>query len=883
MNEIPQTEDCHPSQALSSSAATYARPSVIPLTPSSAASSSSSNGSAPSAVAGTINTSSSMDVDGGSTAADSKSHTSFSTTKTPSCLQKSNSTASSGAQSHRSVESVRFIGTHPLGTLRVVHPESTVSSPQCQGSTSAGSSPLTTKQQMGPDASAQTAGCSSGAVGAEKAGEPDGQDSNFSPPPPPPSAVFMILDLPKSFTFGFDTVALSISAHKNRESAGGGAVDGGGGGDLSRSESTMSKATQHPTFPSYTGVRELPAGPHLFWVSPTESSTERSGVWVVVPAEKQTPPVTPAPADADALVGKGRATSPARYPPAKPTVHIAAWDEYTESLLPRPASRAVCLFAREAVGDRQFPECYERLLPYTVGCGSSSSSSTSSPPVVVRGDVPPGSASPPAQVPARQQQEQQRSSRDADADLAMWRRLTTHITAPRLHRLLATGETAEPDVPWGPWAVGTSDSVKGDLEAEQLRAAQRTHPSAAAIAKPGTADVKATINSLKAVQEEEDEGAGAANNPLAVRLGLRNRPLDFVFRADANMVDLGLTGRARTESAIDSTSYILATMGLQSLEYASRDDNEMSLDWKDVPTCQDAQATAADAGRAEDAPDLVFELQVSFLTALHLGNASCLAQWWHLVLRVVLRAYRLCVARPRLCADLLETLRAQLEYAETYFSSSPPTATTEPTGQAAKKEKSKNRSRSSPFLKERGTPPEMLDWYVGDVFESRGSGSGGRRGRDGRSNKDRLKEALIIYKRRLSDYLIPAPASGSSLSGTSSGSSSAEDLTAANGPHNKQRQRRSFKPAERQHPSHVLREDRAAVGRAFRDLERFLWRWDWDLRGDYVRSGKVMLEDGELVDVELSELEAEDERGEYAAVVVSVDEAGREIGLVRWD
>ncbi|KAK7938037.1 AAR2 protein [Apiospora aurea] len=52
-----------------------------------------------------------------------------------------------------------------------------------------------------------------------------------------------------------------------------------------------------------------------------------------------------------------------------------------------------------------------------------------------------------------------------------------------------------------------------------------------------------------------------------------------------------------------------------------------------------------------------------------------------------------------------------------------------------------------------------------------------------------------------------------------------------------------------------------AVGAAFASLEGFLWTWDWDLRGEYLRSGTVMLEDGEVVQAELSDFEDEDERG----------------------
>jgi A1 cistron-splicing factor AAR2 len=92
--------------------------------------------------------------------------------------------------------------------------------------------------------------------------------------------------------------------------------------------------------------------------------------------------------------------------------------------------------------------------------------------------------------------------------------------------------------------------------------------------------------------------------------------------------------------------------------------------------------------------------------------------------------------------------------------------------------------------------------------------------------------------------------------------------------------------------------DQSEVGRAFEELESWLWKWGWDLRGNYVRSGKIQLEDGEFVDAELKDFEAEDERGghniilkastannftgEYAPVVVEFDEEGRESGIIRF-
>ncbi|WYZ39834.1 hypothetical protein EsH8_IV_000175 [Colletotrichum jinshuiense] len=77
--------------------------------------------------------------------------------------------------------------------------------------------------------------------------------------------------------------------------------------------------------------------------------------------------------------------------------------------------------------------------------------------------------------------------------------------------------------------------------------------------------------------------------------------------------------------------------------------------------------------------------------------------------------------------------------------------------------------------------------------------------------------------------------------------------------------------------------EQAAVGQAFSDLEAWVWKFGWDIRSDYLRKGKTMLEDGEEVELELEDLEAEDERGEFAAVVVELDESGKQKDLVSWD
>jgi len=57
----------------------------------------------------------------------------------------------------------------------------------------------------------------------------------------------------------------------------------------------------------------------------------------------------------------------------------------------------------------------------------------------------------------------------------------------------------------------------------------------------------------------------------------------------------------------------------------------------------------------------------------------------------------------------------------------------------------------------------------------------------------------------------------------------------------------------------------------------------WDINKDsYIRQGTFMTEDGDIVAMETTDLEAEDERGEFAPEVVELDKSGREKGLVSW-
>ncbi|PNP56769.1 hypothetical protein THARTR1_03465 [Trichoderma harzianum] len=246
----------------------------------------------------------------------------------------------------------------------------------------------------------------------------------------------------------------------------------------------------------------------------------------------------------------------------------------------------------------------------------------------------------------------------------------------------------------------------------------------------------------------------AAEMELEIRFAnhvLQSRELNFSFSQHSKTYSADILGAARSLAATDATSYMMSVM--------SEPNKELSED------------------------DVVGELQFAFIVGVHLGNDACIQQWWHMVLKLILKAYLLPEHRPVLAAKLLQTVAAQLQYSS-----------------------------------------EWLDESIMDY-----SGS----------NSQELRLALIIYKRRLDEVL-------NSLG------------------------------------THAT-PDQLKVGTAFAKVEDEVVALGWDLHADYLRKGKVMMEDGEEVEVEMAELQAEDERGEWAPEVVELDEHGRQRDLVSWN
>lgn len=165
------------------------------------------------------------------------------------------------------------------------------------------------------------------------------------------------------------------------------------------------------------------------------------------------------------------------------------------------------------------------------------------------------------------------------------------------------------------------------------------------------------------------------------------------------------------EGDVDLTA---AAAGIQHPDHETNASTEADADTNAGPP-----DTSAEILRLVDTPgtgiseaDVLGELQLTFLTGLHLSNLSCVDQWWHLVLKVVLRAHRLALLRPRLAAALVRTLHAQMVYDESYIAGG-----------------------GADDAKDEGT--SILDIVPG--------------------NKRKLRRALALYRRRLDELLLDLP------------------------------------------------------------------------------------------------------------------------------
>ncbi|ROW17504.1 hypothetical protein VPNG_00673 [Cytospora leucostoma] len=359
----------------------------------------------------------------------------------------------------------------------------------------------------------------------------------------------------------------------------------------------------------------------------------------------------------------------------------------------------------------------------------------------------------------------------------MWRRLTSSIDEELLSRVTGRQGVSE-------WLVDTSDSAEGESGFPQTTQTYRT--------------VAGTSSELDFLFPEGDVDLGAIAFAAAAGGDQGSGPDQPGAAAP--------TSRDDTPETPDTTMSILRLL--------------------DHPG----------AGVRES--DLVGELQFTFLTGLHLSNLSCIDQWWHLVLRVILRAHSLTLLRPGLARALIQTLHAQLAYNERYVAGGDDDNNNDDDdddddddGQGQQQQLTRHEYAGGGAVAQGGT--SILDVVPG--------------------NRRKLRAALTLFKRRMDGMLLGSP------------------------------------PGAHQR----ITDEQGAVGRAFVDMEAWFWRFGWDLRVDAVgRRGRAKREAGEGAgddgdDGDEDELgfggdddDDDDDDDDYQPVIVDLDENGREVGLV---
>lgn len=184
--------------------------------------------------------------------------------------------------------------------------------------------------------------------------------------------------------------------------------------------------------------------------------------------------------------------------------------------------------------------------------------------------------------------------------------------------------------------------------------------------------------------------------------------LDFLFQQD--IIDLQLLNVAAGDySENDTTSRILAVLN------NTHPTNKM-------PSQPSLSTESFNLTHTITESDILAEFQFTFLTGLHLGNYTCIEQWWHLLLKIILCAHQLVLLRPELVTSILQTFHAQMVYNDRYIDQAvdDPSTSTNPSSSA----------------------PATTTYTCNSVLDSIPR------------NKPKLRKALTVYKRHLNRALM---------------------------------------------------------------------------------------------------------------------------------
>ncbi|KAJ4392045.1 hypothetical protein N0V93_005666 [Gnomoniopsis smithogilvyi] len=211
---------------------------------------------------------------------------------------------------------------------------------------------------------------------------------------------------------------------------------------------------------------------------------------------------------------------------------------------------------------------------------------------------------------------------------------------------------------------------------------------------------------------------------LLARVTGKNKPDVGEWLVDTSDSAAGEDGFPRTKTTTQTYQTLVGTGELNFLFPEGDVDlhTATGLDEDLVPdTSMDILRLLDTPGTGVTEADLIGELQFTFLTGLHLSNLACIEQWWHLLLKIFLRAHKLVNLRPGLSLAFLTTLHSQMVYNETYISPNNSSDDAEPQHEYGGT----------------GGATSLLDVIPG--------------------NKRKLRQALTLYKRRMNELLLNLP------------------------------------------------------------------------------------------------------------------------------
>lgn len=234
-------------------------------------------------------------------------------------------------------------------------------------------------------------------------------------------------------------------------------------------------------------------------------------------------------------------------------------------------------------------------------------------------------------------------------------------------------ETAVPEA--GIWAGLTScisESVLARITGQKASATVGTKEQSTAVVAAATAGATTAATHIEWMVSTTDTAKGEIAMPRAAAASqLWAGFAEFTFLFAKDDLDPYQLIASRDKSKSSNNGQAASTSVLQNGNTDTSTNKIVSSDTTDrITALLDHSSSLKDDGSKKllGDIDLIGELQFTFLTGTLLSNLSCLEQWWHLVLKIFLRAQNLVSRRPALCRLFIQTLHCQFLYLERHVS-----------------------------------------------------------------------------------------------------------------------------------------------------------------------------------------------------------------------